>query len=82
MPAEQHTVKFTRNFERSLSDIVGFLEENEASSASDLLLDEIDDTAIPKLESFPKMGRRLLDSPALAPEARSQRRSFTALQPR
>ncbi len=72
MPIEQHVVKLTRNFERNLDDIERFLEENEATSAFDLLLDELADTVIPNLESFPKMGRTFLDHPALSVEAASR----------
>lgn len=69
MPTEQHAVKLTRNFERNLDDIELFLEENEAISAFDLLLDELADTVVPNLERFPKMGRPFLDRPALSVEA-------------
>ena len=69
MPTEQHAVKLTRNFERNLEDIERFLDENEATSAFDLLLDELGDTVIPNLESFTKMGRPFLDRPALSVEA-------------
>jgi len=69
MPTEQCAVKLTRNFEHNLDDIERFLEENEASSAFDLLLDELTETVIPNLESFPKMGRPFLDRPALSVEA-------------
>jgi len=69
MPAEQHTVKLTSNFERNLDDIERFLKENDATSAFDLLLDELTDTVIPNLESFPKIGRPFLDRPALSVEA-------------
>lgn len=69
MPAEQLTVKLTRNFERNLDDIERFLEESEASDAFDMLLDELTETVIPNLESFPKMGRPFLDRPALSVEA-------------
>ena len=69
MPTEQHAVKLTRNFERNLEDIERFLDENEATSAFDLLVDELADTVIPNLESFPKMGRPFLDRPALSIEA-------------
>jgi len=72
MPTEQHAVKLTRNFERNLEDIERFLEENDATSAFDLLLDELTDTVIPNLESFPKMGRPFLDRPALSIEAMSR----------
>lgn len=69
MPTEQHTVKLTRNFERNLDDIERFLEEDEATSAFDLLLDELADTVVPNLENFPKMGRPFLDRPSLSVEA-------------
>lgn len=69
MPTERHTVELTRNFERNLDDVERFLEENDATSAFDLLLDELTDTVIPNLESFPKMGRPFLDRPALSVEA-------------
>lgn len=72
MPNEQHTIKLTRNFERNLDDIERFLEESEAASAFDLLLDELADAVIPNLESFPKMGRPFLDRPALSLEARNR----------
>ena len=69
MPTEQHVVKVTRNFERNLEDIERFLEESDATSAFDLLLDELTDTVAPNLGSFPKMGRPFLDRPALSIEA-------------
>lgn len=69
MPAEQLAVKLTRNFERNLDDVELFLEESEASDAFDMLLDELTETVIPNLESFPKMGRPFLDRPALSVEA-------------
>lgn len=69
MPAEQLTVKLTRNFERNLDDVERLLEESEASGAFDMLLDELTETVILNLESFPKMGRPFLDRPALSVEA-------------
>ena len=72
MPTVQHAVKLTSNFERNLDDIERFLEENEATSAFDLLLDELADTVVPNLQSFPKMGRPFLDRPALSVEAASR----------
>jgi plasmid stabilization system protein ParE len=66
MSTEQHAVKLTRNFERNLEDIERFLEENEATNAFDLLLDELADTVIPNLEHFPKMGRAFLDRPTMS----------------
>lgn len=72
MLTEHHAVQLTRNFERNLDNIERFLEENEATSAFDLLLDELADAVIPNLESFPKMGRPFLDRPALSLEARNR----------
>lgn len=72
MPTEQRTIKLTSSFERNLDDIERFLEENEATSAFDLLLDELADTVIPNLESFPKMGRPFLDRPAQSLEAKNR----------
>lgn len=69
MPAEQLTIKLTRNFERNLDDVERLLEESEASGAFDMLLDELTETVILNLESFPKMGRPFLDRPALSVEA-------------
>lgn len=69
MPAEQLTVKLTRNFERNLDDVERLLEESEVSGAFDMLLDELTETVILNLESFPKMGRPFLDRPALSVEA-------------
>lgn len=69
MPAEQLTIKLTRNFERNLDGVERFLEESEASDAFDMLLDELTETVIPNLESFPKMGRPFLDRPAQSVEA-------------
>lgn len=72
MPTKLHAVKLTSNFERNLDDIERFLDENEATNAFDLLVDELADTVIPNLESFPKMGRPFLDRPALSIEALSR----------
>ena len=72
MPTKLHAVKLTSNFERNLDDIERFLDENEATNAFDLLVDELADTVIPNLESFPKMGRPFLDRPALSIEAMSR----------
>lgn len=72
MPTKLHAVKLTSNFERNLDDIERFLDENEATNAFDLLVDELADTVIPNLASFPKMGRPFLDRPALSIEAMSR----------
>lgn len=60
----KHTVKLTGNFERNLEELEAFLVEAEAPHAFDALLDELIDTVIPNLESFPGMGRLFLERPA------------------
>ena len=69
MPAEQHVIKFTSNFERNLDEIERFLEDNEATHAFDLLLEELTDAVVPNLERFPRIGRAFLDRPASSLEA-------------
>jgi len=59
--AKNLVVKLTANFERNLADIERFLTETEASSAYDVLLDELLDTVIPNLERFPGMGRPFMN---------------------
>ena len=60
----KHTVNITGNFERNLEELETFLVEAEAPHAFDALLDELIDTVIPNLESFPGMGRLFLERPA------------------
>ncbi len=72
MPAEQHVIKFTSNFERNLDEIERFLEDNEATHAFDLLLEELTDAVVPNLERFPRIGRAFLDRPALSLEAQNR----------
>jgi len=52
----KHTVKLTANFERNLEELESFLVEAGAPHAFDALLDELTDTIIPNLESYPGMG--------------------------
>ena len=72
MPAEPHVIKFTSNFERSLDEIERFLEDNEATHAFNLLLEELTDAVVPNLERFPRIGRAFLDRPALSLEAQNR----------
>ena len=65
----KHTVKLTTNFERNLEEIEAFLVEAGAPHAFDALLDELTDTVVPNLESFPGMGRLFLERPARSVEA-------------
>lgn len=64
----KHTVKLTGNFERNLEELEAFLVEAEAPHAFDALLDELMDTVVPNLESFPGMGRLFLERPARSVE--------------
>ncbi|MCA9182253.1 MAG: type II toxin-antitoxin system RelE/ParE family toxin [Planctomycetales bacterium] len=64
----KRTVKLTTNFERNLEEIEAFLVEAGAPHAFDALLDELTDTVIPNLESFPGMGRLFLERPARSAE--------------
>lgn len=64
----KHTVKLTNNFERNLGEIEAFLVEAGAPHAFDALLDELTDTVISNLESFPGMGRLFLERPARSVE--------------
>lgn len=61
--AAKHTVKLTANFERNLEELEAFLIEADAPQAFDALLDELTDTVIPNLETFPGMGRLFLERP-------------------
>lgn len=64
----KHTIKLTGNFGRNLEELEAFLVEAEAEQAFDALLDELTDTVIPNLESFPGMGRLFLQRPARSVE--------------
>ena len=64
----KHTVKLTTNFERNLEEIEAFLVEAGAPHAFDALHDELTDTVVPNLESFPGMGRLFLERPARSVE--------------
>ena len=66
--AAQHTVQLTASFERKLEEIEAFLAEAKAPQAFDALLLELTDTVIPNLQSFPGMGRLLLERPAQSVE--------------
>ncbi|MBI2750085.1 MAG: type II toxin-antitoxin system RelE/ParE family toxin [Burkholderiales bacterium] len=61
--ATKLTVKLTANFERNLAELEAFLMEADAPQAFDAMLDELTDTVIPNLETFPGMGRLFLERP-------------------
>lgn len=68
-------IKVTAGFEENLETIRQFLTENVALPAFDALLDRLEDEVIPNLESFPEMGRSLLDRKAESVESlRMQKR--------
>ncbi|MDH0365119.1 type II toxin-antitoxin system RelE/ParE family toxin [Comamonas aquatica] len=73
----KHTVKLTANFERNLEELEAFLVEAGASHAFDALLDELTDTVIRNLESFPGMGRMFLNRPARSVEVANGVTSLT-----
>lgn len=62
-------VKFTANFERNLKELDAFLVQAQAPHAFDALLDELTDTVIPNLESFPGMGRLFMQRTTRSVEA-------------
>jgi plasmid stabilization system protein ParE len=54
--ARRCTVRITANFQRNLDSIQAFLAEHDAQRAFAELLDQLFDTVIPNLESFPELG--------------------------
>ena len=71
--ARKTVVKLSAHFERNLGDVERFLTEAEAPHAYDSLLDELLDTVIPNLESFPGMGRPFLSRAAWSVETTNAR---------
>ena len=69
MTTPRHTVKLTANFERNLEALALFHVQAQVPQAFDALLDELTDTVIPNLESFPGMGRLFLARPTRSVEA-------------
>ena len=67
--AARHLVKLTANFERNLEEAEAFPVEASAPQACDALLDELNDTVIPNLERFPRMGRLFFERPTRSVEA-------------
>jgi plasmid stabilization system protein ParE len=63
-------VQWTGNFERDLEEIESFLISADASQAFDALLDELSDTVILNLETFPKLGRLFFERSVGSVEAR------------
>lgn len=73
----KHVVKLTDHFERNLAELEAFLVEAEAAHAFDALLDELTDTVIPNLETFPGMGRLFLERPTRSVEVGKGRARLT-----
>lgn len=65
-------VELTACFLDRLAAIESFLNEADAASACDRLLDELRTTVIPNLRRFPRIGRRYLDQPPQSAEALAQ----------
>ncbi len=64
-----HHVQLTANFENNLDAIEAFLQDAAAPQGFDALLNELTDTVIPNLESYPAMGRLFLERPVRSVEA-------------
>ena len=62
-------VELTASFLERLESIEAFLREAGAPLAYDALLAALQDTVIPNLRRFPRMGRRYLDRPPQSAEA-------------
>ena len=62
------TVRITRNFDTTLVDIRGFLEEQQAPLAFWSLIEELFETVIPNLQRFPDMGMDFLAQAPLSTE--------------
>lgn len=56
-----YRVELTESFRQRLESIEEFLAETDASHAYDTLLDVLQDTVIPNLRRFPRMGARYRD---------------------
>lgn len=56
-------VKLTANFEHCLERVEAFLQEADELPAFDSLIDELLNTVIPNLESFPDMGGLFFERP-------------------
>ena len=60
MRSSKRAVRITANFERNLAGIGRFLEGRDAGLAFGALLEDLFDTVIPNLETFPEIGRDFL----------------------
>jgi plasmid stabilization system protein ParE len=67
-----YRVELTASFLERLESIEAFLTEADAPHAYDALLSTLQDTVIPNLRRFPRMGRRYLDEPPQSVEAIAQ----------
>lgn len=71
-------IQFTENFEANLAVIEAFWTENQFPQGYDRLLDELDDTVIPNLERFPKLGRPFASRQPESVEALSKQEKLQA----
>lgn len=63
-------VEVTANFEANLATIEAFWNESGFPAGFDRLLDELTDSVIPKLESYPRLGPDFLQRRALSMQER------------
>ena len=69
MAEPAYRVELTASFLERLESVEAFLREGNALQAYDALLAALQDTVIPNLRRFPRMGRRYLDRPPQSAEA-------------
>ena len=69
MAPRRASVRLTANFEANLDQLEAFLLNADAASTYDALLADLETTAIPNLEIFPRMGRPFFDRGAGSVEA-------------
>lgn len=69
MAERLYQVHLTASFLEQLDRVEAFLDEANAASAFDALLDELRTTVIPNMQRFPRIGRRYLDTPPQSAEA-------------
>ena len=72
-------VRITRNFDRNLDQIAGYL--GEGAAAFDELLVQLFDSVIPNLERFPRVGVDFLARAARSSETRALKRRLLKLVP-
>lgn len=76
--AKKFVVKYSANFEPNLDEIERFLTDAGAPQAFAGLLDELQDTVIPNLQRFPRIGHAFLSRETRSVEASDASSSLVA----